>query len=166
MRLLLTFLIIGCYLFSHASDDCIFDQSTQTDDFLSELKTKSCFYDWNNDSKTATLVLCDGDTLIIKRGGCYDYGVSAEIIMPNVGFDFEDLSSITKPILWLVDNLKSEFDHTKIQDAFLNGNYSLDENDQQMTFTFTDEDLVLNNYMLIISVKDESLKSIISWYMN
>jgi hypothetical protein len=49
-------------------DDCFFDQTTQTDEFLAEIPEFSD-YIWDNVQKVATILLDDGDTLKVKRGG-------------------------------------------------------------------------------------------------
>lgn len=51
------------------SDNCIFDLTTQTDDFIDSIpEIKN--YSWNSETHTAMSIKPNGDTLILVRGGC------------------------------------------------------------------------------------------------
>lgn len=60
-------------------DDCIFDLSTQTSDFMESIP-EYANYTWDDIEKTATVVLNNSDTVTITRGGCVHYNQYIELI--------------------------------------------------------------------------------------
>ena len=65
------------------NQDCIFDQSIQTDVFLKGIKELEG-YTWYDDSKSAEIVLNDHWSLTITRGGCDHFLLSAEFFMIEI----------------------------------------------------------------------------------
>lgn len=88
------------------SDDCIFDQQTQTDEFLRNIIELSGYY-WDKESKTASIILENGDSLLITRGGCYHFGVTAEFRLRNDTTDYSDWTKVYDKVLWIAKVLES-----------------------------------------------------------
>lgn len=81
-------------------DDCTYLQSEQTDEFLRN-STELKGYVWDSISKTATIVLSENETLLVRRGGCYDYCVSAEFIINDSNVDYSEWNNVFKKVLWI-----------------------------------------------------------------
>lgn len=106
-------------------EDCIFDQSTQTDDFLKGIKELEG-YVWFEEDKIAELVLNDHWSLSIKRGGCDHFELSAAFFYERI-LDFEEnKKDILDKIVWVTSLLNEEFESNEIKK-------SIEEN--KMTFT-------------------------------
>ena len=141
--------------------DCIFDQTTQTDDFLkgiSELEN----YKWNAEEKEATVILETNDTLLISRGGRSHFGVSAEFRLRNDSTDYSDWEAVYERVLWISEVLSSEFAHEEIKNALKASEIEVN-NDH--TF-FTNQYLQDNNYEIYRSIEPDRSLIILSYYIN
>lgn len=117
-------------------EECIFDQSSQTDDFLKGIKELEG-YVWFDEKKKAELVLNDHWSLSIKRGGCDHFELSVEFLYDRV-LDFEEnKKEILGKIIWITTILNDEFESEKIKKV-------IDEN--RMTFT-KDENFIFGHFM-------------------
>ena len=113
---------------SSVEHECIFDQSTQTDAFLKGLKELED-YTWNNESKSAEIVLNDHWSLTITRGGCDHFLLSAEFLYDR-NLEFEDNKKVIfEKIIWITSLLKEEFEFESIKSCI---------EEDKLTFTETD----------------------------
>ena len=144
--------------------DCIFDQSTQNDAFLKGIAELSN-YTWNADKHTATILLSNTDTLYISRGGCYDFGVSAEFSLMDVNESYSDFEKAKEKVLWVTSLLKEDFDHDLLVKAFENKAYSTAEFIPDV-YSFDDEMLASRNYSMVNDRKNNRARIVISWYLN
>lgn len=111
-------------------EDCIFDQTTQTDDFLREIKALEN-YVWNSETKTAEIVLNDHWSLIIKRGGCDHFEFSALFVCDRI-LDINkenDKAIIFNKIVWIT-SLLEDFDGEAIKLAIDNDSVKLTREDE------------------------------------
>lgn len=127
------------------SDDCIFDQLTQTDEFLKDIKELQN-YKWNYDSRTATIILDNSDTLLITRGGCYHFGVTAEFRISNKETDFTDWNNVYNKVLWIAKLLDKEFAYTQIKNEIDSHKVKFGEIENGEVVYFSNDILQQNHY--------------------
>jgi hypothetical protein len=104
--------------------NCLFDQSTQTDKFLKGIKEFEN-YIWNQETKTANIVLSENETLEIFRGGCNHFELGVKFIYKNEEFNIEKNKNFIKnKILW-ISKLIEEFDYKEINEVIKNNKISI-----------------------------------------
>ncbi len=105
-------------------EDCIFDQATQTDEFLKGIKELEG-YVWNQETKTAAIRISENETLEIYRGGCDHFGlsISFKLTGKNVSYP-KDREVVFGKLLWAVKLIK-EFDYELIEKDILNENFEI-----------------------------------------
>lgn len=146
---------------SEDESDCIFDQSTQTDAFLKRIPELEN-YKWNSEEKVATIILDSNDTLLISRGGCYQFGVSAEFRLSNDTIDYSDWKNVYAKVLWISELLQSEFAYPEIKNALNTSEIEID-NDY---IYFSNEYLQDNNYELTRRIEGDKDIIVLSYYIN
>lgn len=110
------------------TQDCIFDQTTQTDYFLKNIKELEG-YVWNEDSKRADIILNDHWNLSITRGGCDSFQFSAHFFYERI-LDLEkDKVQIFDQIIWITSLLK-DFKGKKIEKAIKENKVSITKEDE------------------------------------
>ncbi|RNI30024.1 hypothetical protein EFA69_10910 [Rufibacter immobilis] len=97
-----------------APEECVFDQETQTDEFLKDAKELKG-YKWDYGKRTATFLLETGDTLLIYRGGCSHFVVEAEFRLRNDKTDYSNWGNVYKKALWIAKVLENEFDYKALK---------------------------------------------------
>ncbi len=124
MRKLFAILLLAPLLaFAQEDEECIFDQTTQTDEFVKSIPEFSK-YSWNNETKEATITLPNNDTLIAQRGGCYHFGISGTLIT-NDPTDFNDFDHWFIRSLWIAKRLFSENDFRTLKNIIEKKAYSM-----------------------------------------
>jgi hypothetical protein len=88
----------------YGQDDCIFDQATQTDEFIKDIEEFKN-YSWDDKTKEATIILENGDTLIAQRGGCNHFGISGLLIEKRGVEEPLDQNYIFEKGLWIAQRL-------------------------------------------------------------
>ncbi len=130
------------------SEECVFDQTTQTDKFLRNIKELNG-YKWDHEKRTATFVLETGDTLLIYRGGCNHFTVSAEFRLRNDKTDYTQWRNVYKKVLWVAKILDKEFDYQELkQDIELN-KVKVEKYDHADIASFSNEILIDRNYSIV-----------------
>jgi hypothetical protein len=109
-------------------EDCIFDQATQTDEFLKGIKEFEG-YAWDVETKTAEIVLNDHWSLTIKRGGCDHFEMSASFICDRILDIEKDKNQIFDNIIWVTSLLK-DFDGDDIKRVIEEGEVSITKRDK------------------------------------
>jgi hypothetical protein len=102
---------------STVDQDCVFDLTTQTAEFIQEIPDYSN-YIWDDQTKTATVLLDNGDTIKLTRGGCVHFNYYIQLITkttdsltinnPDFGLDLaKELAQkvFPKPDYQLIDSL-------------------------------------------------------------
>ncbi|MCV9385067.1 hypothetical protein [Reichenbachiella ulvae] len=146
-------------------DDCIFDQSTQTDEFLKGIKELEN-YEWDDITKTATIPLDNGDTLYVSRGGCYSFGVSALLKTTQNTSQYADWNQVFEQALWMSEVLQSEFAHEELKIDIESNKIEIESYDDQEVVTFSDEYLQSNHYELTRTLGEEAVTIELSYYIN
>ena len=144
------------------TDDCIFDQTTQTDAFLDaipELKD----YVWIDSLKQAVILLENGETLNVTRGGCIHFNTYIELVTDL------DKTPITDTEYWierihkyttLLDNI---FDNELVDSLIASKSYDINETASQLYFIFDQE--VACHMSLIIEHKHGQISVQIGYYV-
>ncbi|MBI9060032.1 MAG: hypothetical protein JEZ01_19860 [Labilibaculum sp.] len=143
------------------NSECIFDQTTQTDDFLKG-KMELDNYIWDSISKTATIILENKDTLLITRGGCDHFEVSAEFRLRNDKTDYKDWNNVNKRVLWISRILESEFSYYEIKNEI----DSVTIITQDDNAYFSNEYLQDNNYVISRRIDEDLTVISLSYYLN
>ena len=60
-------------------DECIFDLSSQTSEFLEGI-TEFRNFKWDDEAKIASILLDNGDSLYVRRGGCTHFEVAITLL--------------------------------------------------------------------------------------
>lgn len=165
LLLLLTFI---CHINSSAqeteqnTDDCIFDQTTQTDAFLKGLPELED-YIWIDSLKQAVILLDNGETLNVARGGCIHFNTYIELVTDL------DKTPITDTDYWierihkyttLLDNI---FDNELVDSLIASKSYDLEEHPSQLYFSFHQD--IACHMSLIIENKSGQTSVQIGYYV-
>ncbi|MCW3786299.1 hypothetical protein [Plebeiibacterium sediminum] len=140
--------------------ECIFNQLTQTDEFLKGIGELST-YEWDSIEKVATIILESNDTLLIKRGGCNFYSVSADFILRHDTLDYSQWENVFNKVLWISGLLSSDFAYKELKNEIdsssikINGDYVY----------FSNEYLQDNNYELYRTIEKEKTSIVLSHYI-
>ena len=110
------------------NQDCYFDQSTQTDDFLSDIEDLEG-YNWNHETKIAEIVHNDHWSLNIKRGGCDDFEMSASFMYDGILDIEKDKKQIFDKVIWITSLLK-DFDGKDIKRVIEEDKVSITKRDE------------------------------------
>ena len=145
--------------------DCIFDQSTQTDFFLKDIKELEN-YTWDQETKTAEIVLNHHWSLNIICGGCDEFEFSAEFIHDRV-LSFEDnKEEIFDRIIWII-NLLEDFDEVDtIEGLIKNEHYTLTLESENALYVNFMNYKVYESYFMDFSTQDGITKFSISYLIN
>lgn len=144
------------------TDDCIFDLSTQTDAFLKDIPAL-VDYVWIDSLKQAVILLENGETLNVTKGGCIHFNTYFELVTDL------DKTPITDTDYWierihkyttLLDNI---FDNELVDSLIASESYDLEENPSQLYFSFHQE--VACHMSLIIENKHGQTSVQIGYYV-
>ncbi|MFD0963964.1 hypothetical protein [Pseudofulvibacter geojedonensis] len=96
------------------TDMCIFDQSTQTDDFLKGIEELKG-YVWDNNSKTAIKELSEDKVISIYREGCDELFLETTIILNNKNEFSNEL--INQNIIKIAKLFPNEYEEALVKDC-------------------------------------------------
>jgi len=122
---------------NHLDNDCIFDIKTQTSDFIDSIPEFSN-YTWNDEQKTATIALNNGDTLYASRGGCNHFGISGKLKV-NKKIDLDSVEIIIEEAKWIAKRIFSHGDYTELNTLIENENYQIDRAKDWLHLNFNHE---------------------------
>lgn len=126
-------------------EECVFDQSTQTDEFLHNIEVLK-EYTWNSETKTAEIVLNDHWLLTITRGGCNEFEMSAAFTCNRILDIQKDKQIIFDNIVWIT-TLLNDFDGEIIKKVIAEDKVSISkENEFNYYGNFMDEKLYEKYY--------------------
>ncbi len=144
-------------------EECIFDQSSQTDEFLEGIKELEN-YSWDQKTKTAEIILNDHWSLTIKRGGC-DYFTFEASFAYDRFIDFEeDKELVFDKIIWL-SNLLDDLDGEILTECIRENKLTVEPEDSKRHIHFMDVRIYELYYMLFYTT-DDSSHFRISYYIN
>lgn len=99
LSVLLFFLLLNVWI-CRSQENCIFDESVLTDNFLEKADFVE-YYKWNNEKKEAAVILKNGNIVNIKKWACNHFGTSANMLIAKESYNpnalksyFEELSKI------------------------------------------------------------------------
>jgi hypothetical protein len=147
------------------SDDCIFDQLTQTDEFLSNIKELQN-YKWDYNTRTATIILDNRDTLLISRGGCYHFTVSAEFRIINEEIDYSVWNNVFNKVLWIAKLLDEEFAYKEIKNEIDSNKVTFEKIENGDAVYFSSEYLQNNHYEITRDLNENLNVITLSYYIN
>lgn len=136
------------------SEDCIFDQATQTDEFLKNVQELKG-YNWDYASRTATYILETGDTLLVTRGGCNHFTVSAEFRLRNDKADYSKWSNVYQKALWIAKALDTEFYYEELKKDIDLNKVTIEDYGYAEAASFENEILVDNGYVIERSLQPD-----------
>lgn len=120
---LISLILIPFLSLAQEEEECIFDKSTQTDEFIRDIpEFANCT--WNDNTKEATITLANGDTLIAHRGGCVHFGISGTLITDDTT-DFNNLDYWFNKSLWIGERIFSEKDLETIKKSIRDKTYAM-----------------------------------------
>lgn len=131
-KILIILFFISNFSFSQENEECTFDQSTQTDEFVKNIPEFSN-YKWNNIKKEATIKLKNGDELIARRGGCVHFGISGELFEKKQDGVIYDEQHWFEKIKWIAEKLFSKSDYNLLIESFKNKTFN-DLSDNNTTY--------------------------------
>lgn len=140
-------------------DDCIFDPTTQTDEFLQGIPELEN-YVWNKHINTAKIQLAANETLYVSRGGCNHFGASADFHISEKEIDFEQA---LRKIIWIAELLKDEFEVELLKEAIEKKEYTTGD---RTYMSFSNQRLSDLTYSMSFSRGTKETKISLSWYMN
>lgn len=145
--------------------DCIFDQSTQNDDFLKDINELKN-YTWDSKKKTATIKISNQETLKIHRGGCDHFSLDAEFIVPKSITFQNNKEYIFSKILW-VSELLYKSDFKAIKAVLDNNQISISQESSNFIFiNLMDKELYEGFFISFKSENTEYNTFSISYYIN
>lgn len=144
------------------TDDCIFDQTTQTDSFLEDIPELED-YVWIDSLKQAVILLENGETLKVTKGGCIHFNTYIELVTDL------DKTPITDTEYWidrvhkytvLLDNV---FDNELADSLITSESYDVNETPSQLYFSFHQD--IFCHMSLIIENKHGQTSVQIGYYV-
>jgi len=146
-------------------NDCVFDQKTQTDEFLKGIKELKN-YKWNYKTRTAKLKFENGDSLTIIRGGCADFGVSVKMKILKSSIDYSKWKNVNQKVLWIAKILKSEFAYKKLKTELETNRITIEKEGKGDIVEFTNEFLSMNHYYIYRELHNNFDLIELSYYIN
>jgi hypothetical protein len=143
--------------------ECVFDQSTQTDDFI---KDKGVFTDyvWDADKKEATIRLDDGNILKAYRGGCMHFGMSGELEIKNTDVELFELSYWFDKAVWIARNLFDETDAEYLETQIARENYLAHTDIDSIYIIIPHE--TYDEFTVSVHIKDGSVFLYVGYYFS
>jgi len=145
-------------------EDCIFDQETQTDDFIKGIKELKG-YVWNANLKTAKVTLNNHWLLEIARGGCDHFELSATF-KSKAKLDLEkDRDTIFNKIVWIT-SLIEEFEGEAIKETIENNKLSITKESESFSYVNFMNQRLYNEYTMYYGVENDTTSFTISYNLN
>ncbi|EPR71061.1 hypothetical protein ADICYQ_0652 [Cyclobacterium qasimii M12-11B] len=116
-------------------DDCIFDLTTQSDEFIQHIPEFKN-YTWNDSTKTATILLQNGDTLYAQRGGCYHFGISGKLVKLNDDHSIDNIDHWLGEAKWISKRILDDSDYQELEQMIVSKNYDLDLDNDRIYIAF------------------------------
>ena len=131
------------------SDDCIFDQATQTDEFVRNIP-EFADYSWDDSAKTATILLPAGDTLYATRGGCDHFMFIGKLVKKGNDHAIDDQSYWLEQGAWIAKRILPQADYDEYLTMVENKKFEAVVQDEMLSILFNDSqalDWTLNVYL-------------------
>lgn len=143
---------------SKVEDDCPFDLSNQTDDFIKDVPEFSD-YVWNSSTKEATIKLPNGDVLIAQRGGCSHFGLSGTLISTD-STPLSNEDYWRKKVLWIAKRIFDETDYSFLVYSLESKSY--EKGDEPYSYYFPHE--YYSSFSITMTTKDGKVELYVGYY--
>lgn len=145
-------------------DDCVFDFVSQTDEFMKDL-SQFGNYEWDNQSKVATALLKNGDTLKITRGGCDHYSSYIELLgKTSDSLSLDNTEKCIAKAKQLSKVIFEEYHYQLIDSLLAHKEYELQSNEQQYYIQFN-QDLYCDMTLVIEEDQSGNFSILIGYYL-
>jgi hypothetical protein len=160
---LILFMLITNSIICQEIEECVFDRTTQTDEFIIK-KGKFTEYKWDNENKTATIKLENGETLKAFRGGCVHFGMSGEIFTEFDSSKINDLDFWLNKALWISKNLFDNKDYEYLKDKLTKKDYH-QERDENSIYIFIPHE-IYDEFSISVRMEDEKAVLYVGYYFS
>lgn len=116
------------------SEECTFDVKTQTSEFLQGIEEFENHV-WVDSIKTAIILLENGDSLHIKRGGCSHFEVSVTLLT-NEQVNVNDTIYWLDKAIWFADRVYSDYDKELLKSIIANREYQINNQEAGLQIIF------------------------------
>ncbi|WP_340154053.1 hypothetical protein [uncultured Marivirga sp.] len=164
MKIILFILFTLSFQAFSQDSDCVFDLSTQTDDFIKEIEETET-YTWDDSKKEATILLDNGDTLIAHRGGCNHFGVSGTLIKENVRLENIDKSYIIQSGIWIAERMFTPANVKELKIKLETEDYQIGRDDENLFYLYFNHESY-SEYFLRAERIEGLVKIQIGYYFN
>jgi hypothetical protein len=144
-------------------EDCIFDQKTQTDEFIKGINEFNN-YTWDSVTNTATILMPNGDTILAFRGGCNHFGISGTILSENDSNSIENQEYWLKQSLWLSEKIMPESDFLQLTKMVEEKTYNYQLNTNLLTIGFNGHNYT--EWYLRVEKKNKNAEMEIGYYFD
>jgi len=148
-------------MFSQDEEECIFDQTIQTDEFVKNIHEFSN-YSWNDNRKEATIKLEDGNILVAHRGGCVHFGISGELFLKGVENSSQNLDFWFQKAKWIGKRLFNESDYKLLEESIDNKTYT-DLSDERGIYIVIPHE-TYNEFSISVKIEEESKVLYVGYY--
>ena len=146
-----------------SDDPCIFDQATQTDDFLKGKKGLED-YSWNQKTKIAEIVLNDHWSLSVIRGGCDTFELTT-MFMYDRTLDFEQNKAfIFERIIWIT-SLLDDYHGALIKETLETDKISI-QKDEDTYYVNLMHPQLYESYMITFTTSENGTNFQISYFLS
>ena len=149
---LILLLFVTNSILSQEIEKCVFDRTTQTDNFIKK-KGKFKDYDWDNENKTATIKLESGEILKLFRGGCVHFGMSGELFTDFNSSKINDLSFWLDKALWIAKNVFDNKDYEHLKKQLTKKDYYFD-GDEKSFYIFIPHE-IYDEFSISVRTEDD-----------
>ena len=116
--------------------DCVFDTAAQDDSFIENVE-EFANYTWNDKTKTATILLNNGDTIYAQRGGCIHINVSGKWVRNSDGHSYKDVNYWLQEAKWLCKRVYDSSEYKTYLEMIENDQYKITEKEEELNLYFT-----------------------------
>lgn len=148
---------------SIGEDECIFDVSTQTDDFVKGI-AELANYTWDDASKTATILLENGDTLYAQRGGCYHFTYAGRLVTRD-NHEVMDTAFWLNKGKWIADRVFRDYDKKLVDSLISNKIYTIHNDNEGLQVVF-EGDHSYSEFIQFTKRKGEWTETLIGFYID
>lgn len=160
-NILIILLLSSNLIISQNTEECTFDQSTQTDEFVKNIPEFSD-YSWNNIKKEATITLKNGDNLIAQRGGCVHFGISGELFIKKKQGIIYDKKFWLNKTKWIAKRIFHESDYNILIESLKNRTFTDLSNANSVYLIIPHESY--NEFMISVKEEDNEMIIYIGYY--
>lgn len=127
--------------------DCVFDLTTQNDDFLKGIDALK-EYSWDQETKTASLRLSKTEVLEIYRGGCDHFSLKATFTVPKKITLEKNQKYIFDKILWISQLVYHNSEYELIESTLTEEKYAIDKTNPERIHINLMDQKIYNSFVI------------------